>query len=235
MITPSDSDYKETKLIKQGKKGLPSLFKELAQWIEKEFVVSVLNIYYDLITPGNRPRLNVILEFSLDENKFRAHPYGDYYTDKQKIIADKFKELVKAECPSEESLVVKLFKRNHSVKYDTNNIWVIFSSFESVAKIEANESIPQAKIQELKVKINNKDLWEISRCFSGVTFFFYTDKQVRENTENGVVKKLTEEYYNLLKIYDEFDYLKKECYSIGVDSKENFDNNYQSNWYYYYK
>ena len=88
MITPSDNDYKETKLIKQGKKVLPALFKELAQWIEKKFDVSVLNIYYDLMTYGNRPRLNVILEFSPDENKFRTHSFVNYDTDKQKIIAD---------------------------------------------------------------------------------------------------------------------------------------------------
>jgi hypothetical protein len=235
MISPSDNDYKETKLIKKGEKELSSLFKELAQWIEKKFDVSVLNVYYDLITPGNRPRLNVILEFSLDENKFKTHPYGSYNVHKQKIIADKFKELVNDEYTSEGTLAMRLFKRNHSIKYDTNNIWVIFSSFESVAKIETNESIPQAEVQELKDKINNKDLWEISRCFSGVTFFFYTDRQVKENSENGVIQRLTEEYYNLLKVYDEFDYFKKESFSIGIDSKENFDNNYQSNWYYYYR
>lgn len=48
-------------------------------------------------------------------------------------------------------------------------------------------------------------------------------------------EKLTEEYYNLLKLYDEFDYIRKDNYSINIDSKQNFDNNYQSNWYYYYK
>jgi hypothetical protein len=33
MIVPSDIDYKETKLIKQGKRSLNKDFKELADWI----------------------------------------------------------------------------------------------------------------------------------------------------------------------------------------------------------
>lgn len=85
------------------------------------------------------------------------------------------------------------------------------------------------------MKIGNKDLWEISRCFSSTTFFFYTDNQVKENSCNGMLEKLNEEYYKLLKVYDEFDYIKRESYSICIYSKENFDRNYASNWYYYYK
>lgn len=32
-----------------------------------------------------------------------------------------------------------------------------------------------------------------------------------------------------------FGYLRKRGVSVCFDSKENFDTNYQSNWYYYYK
>lgn len=133
------------------------------------------------------------------------------------------------------SILAKLLNTDTVQKYKTKNIWVIFSSFEPIAKIEANELIPQEKINELKIKINSNELWEISRCFSSTTFFFYTDEQVRENTYNGMSQILTKEYFNLLKTYDEFDYIKREDFSVYLDSKENFDNNYKSNWYYYYK
>jgi hypothetical protein len=230
MIVPSDKDYKETKLIKQGKKELKTPFKELAEWINNKFEVKVINIYYDLINTQNRPRLNIIFEFPNDEIKFRTQPYGNYDSGKQKAIADKFKELIELINISNKGIF------NDPVqKYKTDNLWIIFSSFEPIAKIEANELIPHEKINELKIKINSKELWEISRCFSSTTFFFYTDKQVRENTSNGMSQILTVEYYNLLKAYDEFDYIKIEYYSVYLDSKENFDNNYESNWYYYYK
>ena len=38
-----------------------------------------------------------------------------------------------------------------------------------------------------------------------------------------------------LKEYDEFNVVKSEEFILRFDSKENFDNNYESNWYYYYK
>jgi hypothetical protein len=41
MIVPSDKDYKETKLIKQGKAFLNPDFKPLADWIHKNYKVKV--------------------------------------------------------------------------------------------------------------------------------------------------------------------------------------------------
>lgn len=235
MIVPSDQDYKETKLIKQGRRQLNAPFKELAEWIDNKFQVKVINVYYDLIKSQNRPRLNIIFEFPNDQIKFRTQQYGNYDSKKQKIIGDKFKELIELMNANNKGLLAKLLNNEAVQKYKTENIWVTFSSFEPIAKIEANELIPQEKINELKIKINSKELWEISRCFSRTTFFFYTDEQVRENTCNGMLQILTMEYYNLLKTYDEFDYIKIEEFSVNLDSKESFDNNYESNWYYYYK
>jgi len=220
MITPRDKDYKDTKLIKQGKKKLVSPFKELAEWISMTFEVNVLNVYYDRTERDNRPIINVIFEYKLDERRFLAGDFGNYDPSKRKAITDKFKEFVEHE----------------NLLYDTKNISVIFSSFNPIAMDEANGRIPEEKIQELKIKINNRDLWEITRRFSFVTFFFYTDKQVEENLKIGMREKLSEEYYKVLKLYDEFGYFKSMSSSLAyMDSKENFDNNYQSNWYYYYK
>jgi len=42
-------------------------------------------------------------------------------------------------------------------------------------------------------------------------------------------------YFQLLKQYDEFGYFKEDDFFIYLNSKENFDTNYESNWYYYYK
>jgi len=87
----------------------------------------------------------------------------------------------------------------------------------------------------LKAKLANPDLWEISRCFDSVTFFFYTDAQVKRYEAEGFREKYSREYSLLIEPYDEFGYLRKRGVSASFDSKENFDTNYQSNWYYYYK
>lgn len=46
---------------------------------------------------------------------------------------------------------------------------------------------------------------------------------------------LSRAYFELLKPYDEFDYFDEETFATYLGSKENFDTNYDSNWYFYYK
>ena len=232
MITSKDLDYKETKLIKQGKKVLTYPLKDLAEWINKEYCVNVINIHYDYIQ-NNRPRLEIILEFKTDKRKFNDNDYN-YDRNKQKAIADKFNELISLK-DNEPKHIFKFFKKDISSKYNTNDIFISFSAFEPIAKEEANNRIPEEKVQDLKNKLNNKDLWKISRFFSSATFFFYTDEQVIEYSKDESMKIFEEAYFNLIKPYDEFDYIKKENFRLNIDSKENFDNNFSSNWYYYYK
>ena len=232
MITSKDSDYIKTKLIKQGKAILNYPLKDLAEWISKEYCVNVINIHYDYIQ-NNRPRLGIIFEFSTDERKFYDSDYN-YDHNKQKAIAEKFSELVSLK-DKESQHLFKFFKKEVSSKYNAKNVFIAFSAFEPIAKEEANSRIPEEKIQELKNKLNNKDLWEIARFFSSTTFFFYTDEQVKEYSNKESMKIFEEAYYNLIKPYDEFNYIEKDSFRLNIDSKENFDNNFSSNWYYYYK
>ncbi len=216
MIAPSDIDYKETKLIKQGKRSLNKDFKELADWINSKYNLNVLNIYFDNIKPDNRSRLNIIFEFKNDALKFSKGEFGNFYKKDQEIIAYKFEEL-------------------NSSKYKITNLFVIFTAFEPIAKIEANENVTKKEILNLKNKLNIKDLWEISNMFSGVTFFFYTDQQVKNYNTNEMKEILISEYYQILRKYDEFSYFTKNNIFFAIDSKENFDKNYHSNWFYYYR
>jgi hypothetical protein len=234
MIVPSDTDYKETKRIKQGKAALNSAFKPLADWIDKAYKVKVLNIYYD--TPKGVhnqpfPRLNVIFEHLEEELKFRDGVLGNFHSDKQQIIGAKFEELLNNQ-PEGAGLLNKLSNRN---KFDTGGLLVIFNAFKPVAKDEANENIPQTEIDQLKAELNNPDIWKIARFFAGTTFFFYTNRQAELAKSNGYVEQLTDKYFQVLKRYDEFNYFDRNTFSISADSKENFDNNFESNWYYYGK
>lgn len=231
---PSDKDYKLTKKIKKGERQMNPEFVGLADWIKDEYEVEILNIIYDFIdNKEKQPRLTIIFEFYKDELKFRDGYVGNFDSDKQKIIEDKFHELVNDKI-RKGSILRPLFDRNEN-KYKTNDIWVVFTSFEPIAKDEANSIIPESEVKKLKKELDNVDLWEISRAFSGVTFFLYTDRQVKDY-ENSETRKLwTQKYFDLLDKYNEFRYFKRDTFSIYLDSKENFDTNYQSNWFYYYK
>ncbi len=220
MITPSDVDYQLTKQIKKNGKPLASPFKQLAEWFEVTYGVEVLNLFYDTVIPDDRPRLSVIFEKESDALKFRNGPLGNFNKIDQKQVAEQFCSIIKG-------------IDRHT--FQTENLFVIFTAFEPVARVEANESVTEKEINKLKKKLNDDDLWEISRLFNSVTFFFYTDEQVKDAKQRGVLEKYSQEYSRILEKYDEFGYHKIRPVSACLDSKENFDTNFQSNWYYYYK
>ena len=225
MIISSDPDYLDTKLVKQGRKKLNPIFQQLADWIDTNFQTKVLNIYYEKIKVNkNQPRLSIIFEFENEERKFQ-NPAGFTDEKKEKIIIDKFIEIVNNNTITLQKLIAP--------KYDTENMFVIFESFEPVARREVNYRILQTDIDMLKDEFASIDIWEIYREFEMTVFFFYTDLQIQEYTNNGTTDLLRKKYYKLLKMYDTFDYVKSDDNFITFDSKENFDTNFKSNWFYY--
>ena len=200
---------------------MPSPFYELAEWVALKYDVDVPYICYDIVRPQGRPRLDVVLEWEKDKRKFSNGPNFD--TVKQDCIKSKFESLLR------EQGILKRFR------YKTNGLFVIFSAFESVARIEANEKVSDDALEQLKQQIKNPDLWTISRLFDGVTFFFFTDAQVKSYESKGARQQYSKEYARLVAPYDEFGYLAKTGIHVRFDSKENFDTNYKGNWFYYYR
>lgn len=219
MIMPSDQDYLETKRLKKSGRPLASPFLELADWIASEYDVRVLNIRYDTVIPDKRPRLNVILEWERDQKKFRDGR-GNFDQVKQDSIVEQFK---------------RLLAEQHVRGIVTDRLLVIFSAFEAVARIEANEKVTEADLDRLKRVLANPDLWHISRLFDSATFFFYTAAQAEGYDAKGLRKVYAEEYLRVVKPHDEFGYVAQTGILVAFDSKENFDTNYQSNWFYYYR
>lgn len=233
MIFTSDKDYKSTKKIKQGISKIKEEFEPLAKWIDQKYEVKTLNIIFDYIKNNkSHPRLQICLEYAKDKGKFMNNKTYNFHKRKQKEIAEKFGEITsKYEQENKPNLIKKIL----GLTYKMNNLYVYFTDFESIAKIEANESIPEKEIENLKSELNNKDLWEIAKAFSGVTYFLHTDEQLKKYQDSEIHKQWNEQYFDLLKEYDKFGYFKKDYFSVYLDSKENFDTNYDSNWYYYYK
>ncbi|MFL5327500.1 MAG: hypothetical protein ACJ8C4_01185 [Gemmataceae bacterium] len=218
MITSSDEEYKSTKRIKQGKARLAEPFGELAAWISDRWHVNVLNVIYDRRNNLHPPRLQVILEHKSEAQVF--HEGGNFDRKKQEEIASKFTQI--------NSL--------HTQRgYDVDGLFVVFSAFAPLAREEADSKISKSDIDALKKRIGNPELWEISRFFGYVTFLFFTDAQAKEYAANGKQTEFAQMYFEILKPHDEFDYLNQGDFTVALDSKQNFDENYESNWYYYYK
>jgi len=233
MIRPSDKDYKSTKKVKRKTSSIKEEFAPLARWIDEKYDVKTLNIIFDYLDKKkSHPRLQVCLEYAKDKGKFMDNKTYNFDERKQKDIARKFAELT-----SNYNLKPKSnwFKKWLGISYKSNNLFVYFTDFESVAKIEANEKISEKEINQLQANIDNQDLWTISKAFTDVIFFLYTDEQLDQYQDSSTHKEWSIQYYQLLQEHDEFGYFKKENFYISLDSKENFDTNYQSNWYYYFK
>ncbi len=233
MIVSTDPDYLDTKLVKQGVKKLDPIFQELADWINQKFDTLVLNIYYDKIdVDKNRPRLNIIFEYYNDAIKFRDR-IGNFDSSKQMMVAKKFKQILSRNTNTNNHLFARLFNKLKASKYDTEILLVIFDEFEPVAREEVNAKIPQAEIDRLKQELASKNVWEIYREFTTTIYFFYTDKQIEAYKADGTTQIMTQQYFDILKKYDEFDYIKSDTSILAFDSKENFDKNFESNWFWY--
>ena len=229
MTSPVEIEYKLTKLIKQGKAIIDSDFVELCEWIDKSYNVKTLNIIYDVIDSNPRPRLQIIFEWEREQKIFRTD-YG-YNETLQKEIARQFEIIISKR---KQGLKTKWYNLFDKPKYSATNILIVFGAFETAAKIEANWKVAENEIKQLQEKLKLNNLWLIyPEMFDSPTFFFFTDKQVEENSKSEMTSFLTSEYFNLLKTFDEFNYIKKDEFVIKFDSKENFEKSYSSSWYYY--
>ncbi|MDR2929130.1 MAG: hypothetical protein LBV41_13170, partial [Cytophagaceae bacterium] len=59
--------------------------------------------------------------------------------------------------------------------------------------------------------------------------------QLKFYEKSPLKKEWADKYREILRQHDEFGYYKRGRFNIYLDSKENFDKNYNSNWWYYYK
>lgn len=221
MIVPSDPDYVETMLVKQGKQILAPLFKDLADWISTRYPgVSVLNIYYDKVASTAKivlPRLSVIFEWESEARAFRAPDGMNYDRLKQAAVAAKFEELL---------------NDRHERSFDTNRLLVIFSAFEPVARLDAIWRVRPEQLAQLQSKLNNPAIWKIRADFGGIGVFFYTDAQL-QNLADGLMTQCFDALAEIMSAYDEFGYFQRQPAQVTFDSKENFDKNFEGNWFYY--
>jgi hypothetical protein len=218
MMTLDNQIYRDTELLKLGIKKLKSPFLELAKWISSKYMVEVLNITHDLAIPDSRPRLGIILNTNNDVLQFESS-FG-----KGSIVKKEMREQFE-----------DLLKKENSNKYQTEFLFVIFSSFERAARIRATENITEGEIEGLKSKVAKKTIWEISKFGDSITFFYYTERQIKTNEASGLNKVLVKEYLKILQRHDKHGYFKYSNPPVYFDSKENFDKSYNGSWFYYYR
>ena len=233
MTDSTDLEYQAAKRIKKGLQTIDPRSAPLAAWISEEYGISVLNIQKDFMTHNKKLRLLICVDSSVDQAVFikGEHRWEGFDAAKQAQVADKYIELA-----AKQKAVINLqFWSFFSRMPDSRDIFVAFSCFEESALMEANESIPQERLVDLETMFKDDRIWLISRCFSSTTLFVFTDAQKEALKDEAVFKSIEKRYLELLREYDEFGYWEKGIFGLGIDSKQNLDENYQGNWFYYYK
>jgi len=235
MILPSDKEYTQTKRIIRGTEKMKAEFVPLAEWIDKTYEVKTINIIYDTLD-NKTPRIQICFEFEKEKNKFLTQGISYFDKTKQKAIGEKFAEIIKQQKLSKSNnLISKIFNSNNNGIYLTDNVFVVYGAFEPIAKIEATDKIKKQQTDKIIYSFHNKDIWTISIGFTIPTFFMFTDEKVKEYDRSEIKKMWADKYYEFVKPFDEFNYFNRNDIQVFIDSKENFDKNYESNWYYYYK
>ncbi|TDG37220.1 hypothetical protein EZJ43_03620 [Pedobacter changchengzhani] len=211
MLRIHDPEYKETRLIKLGVQHLDKKFLQFADWINATYNVQILNIYVDVLNE-DYTRVQLIFDQRSTLNQFFTKDRFTISHYKKNKIIKKYEELFK---PSFSSILLLIY------------------AFEPLAREEANTKIPLKKIEAFKEKYKDL-LWEIARYGEHVTFFFYTATQMKQQSKSGLTKLFKQEYFNILKPLDQFNYFTIDNFNSVFDSKENFDKKYNGNWRVYY-
>jgi hypothetical protein len=212
MLRPSDPEYKLTRKIKLGKLTIDEKFMAFAIWINKKYNVEILNIITDTLN-GETTRLQLIFEHQKDADTFLLKNRVSPSLRKGKFIAKKYQDLFQDEA--------------------LESTLVLFYAFEPLAREEAVTSIPLKERDAFKER-HSGSLWKVVAFGQYVTFFFYTNEELKKAEQQKQTIAIKEEYYSLVKPFDKFGYFTLENFNAIFDSKENFDQNYDSNWRWYY-
>jgi hypothetical protein len=218
MVLLDDKTYQETKDIILGKSKRSPLLNEFALWFSRKYSVKIVNFTFDKLTTlgVNRHRLCVIIENTKGYEKMftRTFEYNGVY---QFETAHEFEKLaVKHKFTDEESL---------------EDLFVSFIDFSDEARTDANWKAKKEVKESLKDKYSF--IWNVISPFSGSVVFYYDNQDVETYKNNGISRQITDEYYSILKKYDELNYFTKENICLTFDSKENLDKNYEGNLFYY--
>jgi len=215
---PSDESYQKTKRLKQEGKPLLRPFHEMAEWITEEYKVPVLNVVYEFNHWIGFPRIEVIVETEAQLRKLRPDALSFSASIIERRASERF-TLLLTECGLP--------------NFRTKGLFVIFSAFEPIARIDVLHQLSKEMLDQFRQQLKHEALWKIVVGIGQVIFFFYTAKQMSEWEHSGLRDEWTRQMNSLIQPLDEFGCFRLHPLSLIVDSKDNLDQNYDGNLFFY--
>lgn len=214
--------YRAALNAKRGTDRSPKLLRDLKHWIEARYSISVVLLKYDTIGLGphaGRPRLNVIVDTDAD--------HAAIHKDAVTLLPH-----VKSSIASQFSRLVAV---SDSTTFRTDDVHIVSDNFSREAMRISTAEFITAQLDETVREFSECGLWTLTAMSREVIAFFFTDTQITNAKQNGCADRLIEYCFAHVIEYDPFGYFARDNFPIHFDSKENFENKYQSNWYYYFK
>ncbi len=222
MLLISKENYEQTLAILRKKATLAPIFQKLKTFIEDKYDVKVANFIVDKIRAHEKRKRLKVLILQGDIKKVFDDKTGNYDEEKQKIIADKFREL---------STEYKF-----ATPEELEGLFVAYTDFTLVFVEELTEKHAKEAEQLIKRKYKNLAIWEIEQCVFVLYVFFETDDNLKKYKEEGVLEDIKNNYLSFIKQYDEFDMVKQyEDNMIYFGSKETIDREHGGSTWRFYK
>jgi hypothetical protein len=218
MVLLDDAIYEETKKIVLGKSKRSPMLIEFSDWSKRMFSVNVLNLEFGKLKypKTKRYHLYVIVENTEDYRKMYEEAFK-LNEDYQSQIESEFRKIAS--------------KYKFAAEEQLENLFVSYNDFSQEAKTEANWKAEKEVKDFIKVKYSV--VWDVLTMFSNSVIFYYVDSDIATNESKGISEAITNDYFSILKKYDDLNYFRRENICLKFDSKENLDKNYEGNFFYY--
>ncbi len=222
MISVDNHTYQETLDLLKGRKRLSPMYAELKAWLSDEFQITAYNFEFREMNWNHAPGIyRLFIQLSSKADYDAMFDGYNYSAEKQAAISEKLCELASKYQMPERNVY--------------QNVFVAYCDFSEEIRSDYNGKAYLLLKEELKEKYTRHSVWDIIALFSSLTVFYQTDSDVGLNEANGISMQIKNEYYDTLHRLDEFHVFTYDNLSVMFDSKENLDNNFEGNLYYYFK
>jgi hypothetical protein len=214
MYILDDSVFQESKNIALGIHPKKPMALEFSEWFMRVFSIDVLNFqFYQLQNSRSHCLCLIIMDYeSLMD--MRRSPFKSL--DDQLITAEFRRLALKYEFATHPML---------------ENLVVTYCDFLLEVRTEANWRARKEVNAQLMGKF--PAVWNVVALFDQLVVFYYTDDDIVLNEKNGNSTILVDDYYSILKKFDELHSFSRDKLVVKFDSKENLDKNFEGNLFYY--
>lgn len=219
MPTLSDRSQFQAHEVQQGRYKLAADHLEIVEWIGKEYGVTALDFWCETRKTNKGPSqqlVHLVLGTTDDVKKLQTNRSGVAIGER---FLDHFKS-TSSNAPTADPT------KNDVLPFSSEPFPEIIVTFRPL-KYPDGKIMTEMYNEEIRATLKTfESVWTISMS----VIFYYTDEQIAANRSNGTSDKIDAE---LKKVATKYGYRNVSDYRF--DSKEAFDRDYESNWYYYWK